>query len=52
MLSGHNVETYRGSELTCNLSGNAQPQLSQLAEPLWTDPGVKSGISMQDLIAI
>ena len=24
---------------TCNLSGSIQPQLSQLSEPLWTDPG-------------
>ena len=51
VLSGHSVETYHGSELTCNLSGNAQPQSSQLAEPLWTDPGLKSGISVQELIS-
>ena len=25
-------------------------QSSQLAEPLWADPGVKSGISMHELI--
>ena len=30
-----------GNELTCNLSGNTQLQLSQLAEPLWTDPGLR-----------
>ena len=28
-------------ELTCNLSGSTRSQLSQLAEPLWTDPGLK-----------
>ena len=38
-----------GNELTCNSSGSTQPQLSQLAEPLWTDPGVKSGISVPEL---
>ena len=46
-LSGHSV----GSELTRNLSGNIRPQSSQLAEPLWTDPGLKNGISVRDLIS-
>ena len=41
-----------GNKLTCNLSGNTYPQSSQLAEPLWTDPGLKSGISVRDLISI
>ena len=40
-----------GNELTHNLSGNIQPQLSQLAEPLWTDPGVKSGIRVLELLS-
>ena len=31
-------------------SGNTQPQSSQLAEPLWTDPGLKSEISTRELI--
>ena len=39
------------NELTCNLSGNIQPQSSQAAEPLWTDPGIKSGISVRELIS-
>ena len=39
-----------GNELTHNLSGNTQSQSSQLAEPLWTDPGLKSGVSMHKLI--
>ena len=40
-----------GNELTRNSSGNTQPQSSQLAEPLWTDPGLKSGISVRELIS-
>ena len=28
-----------------------QPQSPQLAEPLWTDPGLKSGISVRKLIS-
>ena len=31
-----------GNELTRNLSGNIRPLSSQLAEPLWTDPGSMS----------
>ena len=30
------------NELTRNSSGNTRLQASQLAEPLWTDPGLKS----------
>ena len=41
-----------GNELARNLSGNIRPQSSQLAEPLWTDPGIKSGISVHELISI
>ena len=33
-----------GNELTRNSSGNTRSQSSQLAEPLWTDPGLKSGM--------
>ena len=36
--------TLSGNELTLNLSWNIRPQSSQLAEPLWIDPGIKSGI--------
>ena len=39
-----------GNELTRNLSGNFRPRSSQLAEPLWIDPGMKSGISVRELI--
>ena len=50
MLSGHSVEAYQGNELTLNLSGNTQPQLSQLSELLRTDSGLKSGIGACELI--
>ena len=40
-----------GNMLTCNSSGNTQPQLSQLTEPLWTVPDVKNEISVRDLIS-
>ena len=40
-----------GNELTRNSSGNTQPQSSELAEPLWTDPCLKSGTSVHDLIS-
>ena len=40
-----------GNELTRNSSGNTRPQSSQFAEPLWTDPGLKSGISVLELIS-
>ena len=39
------------NELTRILSGNTRPQVSQLAEPQWTNPGVKSGISVRELIS-
>ena len=50
-LSGHSVGTYQGNEPTCNLLWHIQPQLSQLSEQLWTDPGLKSGISVRELIS-
>ena len=46
MLSRQSVGTYQRNELTCDLSQNSWPQLSQLAEPLWTDSGLKSGICL------
>ena len=39
------------NELTCNLSENVWTQSSQFTEPLWTDPGIKSGISVCELIS-
>ena len=40
-----------GNKLTHNSFRNAWSQLSQLAEPLWTDPGLKSGFSLHELIS-
>ena len=40
-----------GNELVRNSSGNSRSQSSQLAEPLWTDPDPKSGISLRELIS-
>ena len=39
------------NELTRYSSGNTQSQSSQLAEPLWTDPGLQSGISVREPIS-
>ena len=50
MLSRHSVRTHQGNELTCNSSGNAMPQSSQLVEPLGTDPGLKGGTGVRELI--
>ena len=54
-LSRHSVGTYQKNkqknERTRNLSGNIRSQSSQLAESLWTDPGIKSGISVRELIS-
>ena len=44
MLPRHSVGTYQGNELTRNSSGNSRQQSFQLAELLWTDPGLKSGM--------
>ena len=43
--------TYQENELTRNSSGNARPQSSQLAELLWTDPGLQSGIAVRKLVS-
>ena len=40
-----------GNELTRNSSGSTRPQSSQPAEPMWTDPGLRSGISARELIS-
>ena len=40
-----------GNEFARNSSGNIRSQSSQLAEPLWTDPGLKSGIGVCELIS-
>ena len=49
------VQAYCGNlsrnEFTRNSSGNTRSQSSQLAKPLWTDPGLKSGMSVRELIS-
>ena len=44
-------ENLFGNELKRNLSEDIRPKSSQLALPLWTDPGLKSGISVRELIS-
>ena len=51
MLSRHSVGTYQGNELTRNSLGKTRPQSSQLAESLWTDPDLKSGIGVRQLVS-
>ena len=50
LLCRHSAGTYQENELTRNLSEDTRPQSSQLAEQLWTNPGLKSGISVRELI--
>ena len=45
------VGIYQETSLHSTRHGNTQPQSSQLVEPLWTDPGLKSGISVRELIS-
>ena len=45
------IQAWCGNELTRNSSGNSRPQSSQLAAPLWIDPGLKSGIRVRELIS-
>ena len=51
LLCTHSVGTYMGNVLTRNSSGNARLQSSQLAEPMWTTPGLKNGIGVRELIS-
>ena len=51
MLLSRQCGNLSGNELTHNLSGNIQSRSFQLAEPLWTDLGIKSGISMCELMS-
>ena len=51
LLSMHGVGTYLETSSHATLLRNIQSQSSQLAEPLWTDPGTKSGISVLKLIS-
>ena len=49
-LSRHSVGTYPETGLHATCQGTLN-QSSQLAEPLWTDPGIKSGTSVRELIS-
>ena len=51
LLSRHSMGTLSGNKLTRNSSGNILSQSSQLDEPLWTDSGLKSGISVRELVS-
>ena len=50
-LSRQSVGIYQEMSPHATLSGNMWPQSSQLAEPLWTDPGINSGTSAHKLIS-
>ena len=50
-MSRHSVGDLSGNKLTRKLSGNIRPQSSRLAEPVWTDPGIKSENSARELIS-
>ena len=47
--SRHSLGTCEGNKLTRNSPGNISSQSSQLAEPLWTESGLKSGIGVREL---
>ena len=47
MMPGIVTGTCQGNKL----KRKTQPQSSLLAEPLWTDPGLMSGISVRELIS-
>ena len=49
-LSRHSVGTYQETSSHATRQGTLI-QSSQLAEPLWTDPGLKSGISVRKLVS-
>ena len=51
LLSRQSTGTYQGNKLIRKSSGNARPQSSHVAEPLWTDPGLKHGIGVRELIS-
>ena len=51
LLSRHSVGTYPKTSSHATCWGNIRPQSSQLAGPLLTDPGIKKGISVRELIS-
>ena len=50
LLSGHIVGTYQEVSSHATRQGSVG-QSSQLTEPLWTNPGLKSGICVHKLIS-
>ena len=52
LLSRHSVGTYQETNSHATRQGDTRSQSSQIVEPLWTDPGLKSGISALVLISI
>ena len=46
LLSWYREGTYQETSSHANLSGNTWPKLSQLAEPLWADPGVNLPVEL------
>ena len=50
-LSRHSVGIYQETSSHANSKGDTRSRSSQLAEPLWTDPGPKSRISERELIS-
>ena len=52
-LSRHSVGTYQETISHAARQGTlGHSRLTQVAKPLWTDPGLKSGISVRELISI
>ena len=45
------MRTFEVNKLTRRSSGRAGPQLSQLADPLWTDPGLRCGTGEREMIS-
>ena len=50
-LSRHSVVTYPETSSHATCQGTFDHSQSRLAKPLWTDPGLKSGISLRELIS-
>ena len=51
-LHGRSVGKYLETSSHATCQGTFGPQSSQLAEPLWADPGKKSEINVRELISI
>ena len=50
-LSRHSVGSYQETSSHVTRKGTLGHSRLRLAEPLWTDPGLKSGISIRELIS-